>query len=90
MNVQNKFFDEEHMLFAVSETRSAGQSVEALNSAVYNFSDSAEQFDDFTVLALYYRGNSNRILNLKPELSSLSELRKKVLKNAGESANAKK
>lgn len=42
------------------------------------------------LLALYYKGNSRHTIKLKPELSSLSELQKEALKNAGKSANSNK
>ena len=90
VNPQNEFFGEEQLISAVRTVSGAQQCVEALSIAVRDFSDGAEQFDDFTVLALYYNGNSKRILNLKTELSSLSELQDETLKNAGKSANGNK
>lgn len=90
VNARNEFFGEERLLSAVSEMSGAKQSVEVLSSEVLAFSGEAEQFDDFTVLALHYNGSSGQILNLKPELSSLSELTKEVMKKAGGSVNTNK
>ena len=90
VNSKNEFFGEKRLLSAAGRTNGAVRSVEELSREVLEFSNDAEQFDDFTVLSLYYIGNSKQALSLKPELSSLSELRKEVLKNAEESPNAKK
>ncbi|MCH5211242.1 MAG: SpoIIE family protein phosphatase [Oscillospiraceae bacterium] len=90
VNTQNEFFTEERLISAVRTISGAQQSVEALSDAVCDFSDGAEQFDDYTTLALYYSGVPKQTLKLKPELSSLPELMDEVMKNAGKNSNEKK
>ena len=82
VNTQKEFFGEERLLSAVQEVNGAEQAVSSLGDEVSSFVDGAEQFDDYTVLALYYCGNSKQMLTLKPELSSLSEIQKEALNNA--------
>ena len=84
VNPRKEFFGEERLLSAVSGMHGAEQCVEALSAAVRGFSDDAEQFDDYTALALYYSGGST--VRLKPELSALSDLRGGIFKNAGDNA----
>ena len=90
VNAQNEFFGEKRLLSAVSETSGAEQSVKSLSDSVWSFADGAEQFDDYTVLALYYSGNSKRILKLNPELTSLSEIQNEAQKNAEKSSRCSK
>ena len=87
VNPRDEFFGEERLIAAVNGVNSARQAVKALGDAVYAFADGAEQFDDYTTLALYYGGR--RIIHLKPELSSLSKLKEETLKNA-EGLNSRK
>lgn len=90
VNTKKEFFGEERLLSAVQETSSAKQAVKSLGDAARLFVDGAEQFDDYTVLALYYSKKLKHTLKLKPELSSLSKVRQEALKNAGKRANGKK
>ncbi|MCH5213524.1 MAG: SpoIIE family protein phosphatase [Oscillospiraceae bacterium] len=90
VNMKKEFFGEERLLSAVKEASGAEQAVRSLGDAARSFVDGAEQFDDYTVLALYYSGNSKQMLKLKPELSSLSGIQKEALKHAGKSANGNK
>lgn len=90
VNTRKEFFGEERLLSAVQAVKSAKDAVNTLSESVWGFAGDAEQFDDYTVLTLYYSGNSKGVLKLKPELSSLSELKKEVLENTGKSGNSNK
>lgn len=91
VNTQNQFFGEKRLLSAVGAGGDgAGHIVKALDKAVHDFTESAEQFDDYTVLALYYRGVSMQTLQLKPEHSSLPQLRDAVMQAADGGLGSKK
>lgn len=90
VNTDKEFFGEEHLLSAVKKERGAEQSVKTLGHAVNEFVGAAEQFDDYTVLALHYQGGVQEGINLKPELSSLPQLREAVLNAAGNDSRGKK
>lgn len=92
VNNQKKFFGEERLLTAVETASDAEQTVKILTERVTDFVDETPQFDDYTVLALYYSGHFyfHGELRLKPELSSLSQLRDAVLNASGNDPNAKK
>ncbi|MCH5213454.1 MAG: SpoIIE family protein phosphatase [Oscillospiraceae bacterium] len=90
VNTRKEFFGEEQLLSAVQAVSSAKNAVNTLSEAVWGFVGEAEQFDDYTALALYYSGISKQALKLKPELSSLPELRDAVIKNADKNSNGKK
>ncbi|MCH5210844.1 MAG: SpoIIE family protein phosphatase [Oscillospiraceae bacterium] len=90
VNTQNDFFGDERLKSAIQDASGAEQAVKNLDDRVWTFADGAEQFDDYTVLALYYSGNSKRTVSLEPELSALSELREEALKYAGKSSDGRK
>ena len=91
VNMQNQFFEERRLLSAVGEGGDdAGQIVKALDNAVRDFTEDAEQFDDYTVLALYYRGDSMQTFQLKPESASLPQLRDAVMQITGSGAYGRK
>lgn len=91
INTQNQFFGEKRLLSAVGEGGDdAGQIVKALGNAVHEFTEDAEQFDDYTVLALYYRGDSMQTFQLKPEGDSLPQLRDAVMQTAGSESCGRK
>lgn len=91
VNTQNRFFGEKRLLIAVGEGGDdAGHIVKALGKAVHDFTEDAEQFDDYTVLALYYRGDFMQTFQLKPEHSSLPQLRDAVMKAAGSGSCGRK
>ncbi|MCH5265964.1 MAG: SpoIIE family protein phosphatase [Lachnospiraceae bacterium] len=80
VNPQKEFFGEARLLSALSGAGGAEPTVNTLGDTVQKFAKDAEQFDDYTVLALYYNGGAEQRFNLSPELSSLPELREAILK----------
>ena len=91
VNMQNLFFGEKRLLSAVGDGGDdVRQIVKALGKTVLDFAGGAEQFDDYTVLALYYRGISMQTFQFKPEHSSLPRLRDVVLQAAGSGSGSKK
>ena len=91
VNAQNQFFGEKRLLSAVREVgNDVRQIVKALDNAVHDFTEDAEQFDDYTVLALYYRGDSRQTFQIKPESASLPQLRDAVMKVSGSGARGRK
>ena len=91
VNTRNRFFGEKRLLSAVGTGGDdVGQIVKALDRTVSDFTDGAEQFDDYTVLALYYRGVSMQTFQLKPEHSSLPQLRDAVMQAADSGLGSKK
>lgn len=91
VNTQNQFFGEKRLLSAVEEGGGdVGQIVKALGKAVLDFSEGAEQFDDYTVLALCYRSDSMQTFQMKPESASLTQLRDAVMQIAGSGSRGRK
>ena len=90
VNAQKEFFGAERLLSAVRGASGAEHAVDILDDAVWSFADGAEQFDDYTALALYYKGGLKRTLALKPDLSALSEIKSAALGIAGGSPHGKK
>ena len=91
VNMQNHFFGEKRLLSALGDGGDdVRQIVKALGKTVLDFAGGAEQFDDYTVLALYYRGISMQTFQFKPEHSSLPRLRDVVLQAAGSGSGSKK
>lgn len=91
VNTKDQFFGEKRLLSAVGEGGDdARQIVKTLDNVVHEFTEGAEQFDDYTVLALYYRGDSMQMFQLKPESDSLQQLRDAVMQIAGSGACGRK
>ena len=90
VNTQKEFFGEERLLSAAREADGAEKAVKNLSDTVWAFADGAEQFDDFTVLALYYKGGLKRTIKLKSDLSALSEIKSAVLEISGGGSYGKK
>lgn len=80
---QRRFFGSARLQRAVRQASGAGQAARLVHDAVLDFTDGTEQFDDYTLLILYYRGGAVSRYSLKPELSSLPRLRALVREAAG-------
>ncbi len=89
VNKNNEFFGAERLFEVVRSSGDAKIAVKSLEIAASEFAAGAEQFDDYTVLALNYIGDKN-ILRLVPRESSLPELRKAVLAVTGKNRRGKK
>ena len=89
VNGNKEFFGKNRLLEAVRSSKNAKESITSLNKATMEFAKGEELFDDYTVLALHYKGNSTRI-SLAPTENSLSELKDTVLGIVGKTPNGKK
>lgn len=74
INSQRRFFGGARLRRAVGQATGAEQAARLVHDAVSDFTDRTEQFDDYTLLTLYYRGAAVSKYSLKPELSSLPRL----------------
>ena len=89
VNGDKEFFGANRLFEAVRATDSARDAIKSLDEAAFEFAAGAEQFDDYTVLALNYTG-AGTILRLNPTKGSLGDLRKSVLNIAGENQRGRK
>jgi sigma-B regulation protein RsbU (phosphoserine phosphatase) len=90
INQDKKFYGESRLLSAVANTQSAKDTVKALNKSVKAFSQGSEQFDDYTVLSLFYNKTAKEKFTFAPKLSSLDEFRDVLFKTVGDDFNKKK
>jgi sigma-B regulation protein RsbU (phosphoserine phosphatase) len=90
INQDKKFFGENRLLSAVTNTHSAKATVKTLNKSVKAFSQGSEQFDDYTVLSLFYNKTAREKFTFAPKLSSLDEFRDVLFNNIGDDVNKKK
>ncbi len=71
----DNFFGEERTLSAVREAKTAVEAAQSLQSAVKDFYQEREAFDDLTILAAFYRGYT-AMVSLQPQLSELQSIKK--------------
>jgi sigma-B regulation protein RsbU (phosphoserine phosphatase) len=90
INQDKRFFGENRLLSVVTNTHSAENAVKALNSSVSSFSQGSEQFDDYTVLSLFYNKTSKQKFSFAPKLSVISEFRDVLFKALTDDFNKKK
>lgn len=83
INPERQFFGEGRLLRAAGGASGAGEAARAVDDAVAAFTAGTEQFDDDTLLALYYYGDAGPGHSLKPELASLPRLRAMIGEAAG-------
>ena len=89
VNVDKEFFGADRLFESVRAADSARNAIKSLGKAAFEFAAGAEQFDDYTVLALNYTG-AETMLRLSPTKDSLPELRKSVLDIAGANQRGRK
>lgn len=90
INQDKKFFGENRLLTAVTNTYSAESAVKALNKSVSTFSQGSEQFDDYTVLSLFYNKTFKQKFSYVPKLSVINEFREALFKILTDDFNKKK
>ena len=89
VNANNKFFGKERLKNAVKTANSAKEATGVLNEAVKKFAEGANQFDDYTVLAVYYKGGSRYVMSLKNHESEIDRLSAEVMKHLSGSKGRK-
>lgn len=80
---ENRFFGEDRLLRAAGGASGAEVAARSVRDAISAFTAGTEQFDDYTLLALYYHGGASSGYSLKPEPASLPQLRAIIREAAG-------
>ena len=85
VSAEKTFFGEARLIEAVSGAADAHEAVTRVENAVKDFSEGCEQFDDLTVLSLFYIGCERISLKLKPEFASFKEAKDAIDAAVGDS-----
>jgi sigma-B regulation protein RsbU (phosphoserine phosphatase) len=91
VNSEKAFFGTEKLLSLLKEVspKESSAAANSVKNSVEEFFTGCEQFDDITVLSLFYRGEEGE-LELKPSLDGFKTVRKSVLELCAGSGSAKK
>ena len=90
VNNQKEFFGQNRLTEAVKNADSAKSAISLLSHAVFEFVSGAQQFDDYTALALFYQSGNKTKIQLTPDKSSLSQIRDAVFNITGNTPQGRK
>ncbi len=90
INHEKSFFGDKRIIEAVKNADGAESAIKLLGRAVSDFVSGAEQFDDYTTLAVFYSDGFKKTLNLSPNEASLPELRGAILNITGNTPTGRK
>ena len=91
VNSEKAFFGTEKLLSLLKEgsPKESSAAANSVKNSVEEFFTGCDQFDDITVLSLFYRGEDDE-LELKPSLDEFKTVKKSVLELCAGSSSAKK
>ena len=90
VNNQKEFFGQNRLTESVKNADSAKSAISLLSHAVFEFVSGAQQFDDYTALALFYQSGNKTKIQLTPDKSSLSQIRDAVFNITGNTPQGRK
>lgn len=91
VNTEKAFYGADRLLSLLKETapKESSVAVNSVKNSVGEFFSGCDQFDDITVLSLFYRGGET-VFELKPALEEFSIVKQTVLECCPGNSNAKK
>ena len=91
VNTEKVFYGAEKLLSLLKESapKESSVAVNSVKNSVEEFFTGCEQFDDITVLSLFYRGGET-VFELKPVLEEFKTVKQTVLERCPGNSNAKK